>query len=118
MKLLVKLSFIIFLIFQGVSANESLIEVVSSAFGLLHGFGFASALMEIGLPQKERITALLFFNVGVEIGQLIFVVCLLSLGWLIHKAWKKSADIAGSKIVGYVIGSVSMMWLFQRVLSF
>ena len=92
--------------------------VVSSAFGLLHGFGFASALMEIGVPQNERIAALLFFNVGVEIGQLIFVAGLLLLAWLIMKVWKKSADIAWSKIIGYVIGSVSMMWLFQRVLSF
>jgi len=92
--------------------------VVSSSFGLLHGFGFASALMEIGLPQNERITALLFFNVGVEVGQLIFVAFLLTLAWFIRSLWKKSTEIVWSKLVGYTIGSVATMWLFQRVLTF
>ena len=46
---------------------------VSSSFGLLHGFGFASVLKEIGLPQTEIISSLLFFNIGVEIGQLLFI---------------------------------------------
>ncbi|KGJ88603.1 HupE/UreJ family protein [Colwellia psychrerythraea] len=50
---------------------------VSSSFGLLHGFGFASALMEIGLPETEIPLALLFFNIGVEIGQLAFVFALM-----------------------------------------
>ena len=45
---------------------------VSTSFGLLHGFGFAAVLREIGLPQTELPAALLFFNVGVEIGQVIF----------------------------------------------
>jgi hypothetical protein len=47
---------------------------VSSTFGLLHGFGFATVLSEIGLPQTEIPVALLFFNVGVEIGQIMFIV--------------------------------------------
>ena len=92
--------------------------LVSSSFGLLHGFGFASALMEIGLPQNERIVALLFFNVGVEIGQLIFVGFLLLMAWFIHLSYKRSKDIQWAKVISYMIGSVSMMWLFQRVLSF
>ena len=46
---------------------------VSSSFGLLHGFGFAAVLGETGLPQTEIPTALLFFNLGVEAGQIIFV---------------------------------------------
>ena len=92
--------------------------LVSSSFGLLHGFGFASALMEIGLPQTERVTALLFFNVGVEIGQLIFVALLLTAALIIKSIWRKSTEIKWSKLMGYTIGSVAMMWLFQRVLSF
>lgn len=92
--------------------------VVSSSFGLLHGFGFASALMEIGLPQQERVTALLFFNVGVEIGQLIFVVFLLAVTWLIHKTWKKSTMISWFKPASYFIGTVASMWLIERILAF
>lgn len=49
--------------------------LVASAFGLLHGLGFAGALTEIGLPETLQLPALLFFNLGVEVGQLIFVVC-------------------------------------------
>jgi hypothetical protein len=47
---------------------------VSASFGLLHGFGFASVLSDIGLPQTEIITSLLFFNVGVEMGQVLFLL--------------------------------------------
>lgn len=52
---------------------------VSSSFGLLHGFGFAAALADIGLPQTELITGLLFFNVGVEVGQVFFASAVLIL---------------------------------------
>jgi hypothetical protein len=47
--------------------------VVAFTFGLLHGFGFAGALSEVGLPQNAIPVALLFFNVGVEVGQLLFI---------------------------------------------
>jgi hydrogenase/urease accessory protein HupE len=92
--------------------------LVSSSFGLLHGFGFASALMEIGLPQQERIYALLFFNVGVEIGQLMFVSVLFAIIFVLNRIWKKSTDFKWDKIVAYVIGSIAMMWLIERVLVF
>ena len=52
--------------------------IVAFAFGLLHGFGFAGALHEIGLPQTDIPLALLFFNVGVEVGQLIFIAAVLA----------------------------------------
>ena len=55
--------------------------VVAFTFGLLHGFGFASALNEVGLPQSAIPVALLFFNVGVEIGQLFFVFLMLAMAW-------------------------------------
>src|SRR6202043_3030375 len=60
--------------------------LVAFSFGLLHGFGFAGALAEVGLPQHAIPVALLFFNVGVEIGQLIFVAGVLSLIWLLRCA--------------------------------
>ena len=92
--------------------------VVSSAFGLLHGFGFASALMEIGLPQKERITALLFFNVGVELGQLIFVAAVLSIGWIVKKVFIQDLLSKGETAIAYVIGSLAAFWLIERTYSF
>ena len=58
--------------------------LVAFSFGLLHGFGFAGALAEVGLPQHAIPVALLFFNVGVEIGQLVFVAAVLSLIWLLR----------------------------------
>jgi HupE / UreJ protein len=60
--------------------------LVAFSFGLLHGFGFAGALAGVGLPQHAIPVALLFFNVGVEIGQLIFVAGVLSLIWLLRYA--------------------------------
>lgn len=97
---------------------------VSVTFGLLHGFGFASALSEIGLPQTEIPTALLAFNVGVEIGQILFVATMLVVFWLIAKGLKVmqsgSADWL-QKIEGpmaYGIGSIAMFWTVERVYGF
>lgn len=91
---------------------------VSSSFGLLHGFGFASALMEIGLPENERVTALLFFNVGVEIGQLVFVLFLLTLAWLVKSVFKSIDFDRYIKLLSYVIGAIATMWLYQRIAIF
>ena len=92
--------------------------IVSSAFGLLHGFGFASALMEIGLPQKERIAALLFFNVGVEIGQLIFVFAVLTIGWIVKKMFTQDLLRKGETAIAYAIGTLAAFWLMERTYSF
>ena len=64
------------------SVNETQISTVavSTSFGLLHGLGFAAVLRDVGLPQTELPTALLFFNIGVEIGQILFVLALLATG--------------------------------------
>jgi hydrogenase/urease accessory protein HupE len=59
---------------------------VAFAFGLLHGFGFAGALFEVGLPEHEIPLALLFFNIGVEIGQLMFIAAVLAVIWLVRAA--------------------------------
>ena len=68
--------------------------LVAFSFGLLHGFGFAGALAEVGLPHHAIPVALLFFNVGVETGQLVFVAAVLSLIWLLRHAASQLADIA------------------------
>lgn len=91
--------------------------LVAMSFGLLHGFGFAGALTEIGLPQADIPLALLFFNVGVEVGQLMFVAAVLGVMWMIHKAkikWPTWAE----QIPAYSIGSLASFWFIQRTVSF
>lgn len=91
--------------------------LVALSFGLLHGFGFAGALSEIGLPQTEIPLALLFFNVGVEIGQLMFVAAVLVVQLFIRKIklkWPAWAE----QLPAYGIGSLAAFWFIQRALSF
>jgi len=91
--------------------------LVAFIFGLLHGFGFAGALSEVGLPQTEIPLALLMFNVGVEIGQLIFIsVVVVALKLSIHilkspQSWAKPATT-------YIIGGISAFWLIERINGF
>lgn len=88
--------------------------VVAFAFGLLHGFGFASALTSAGLPRAELPLALLGFNVGVEIGQLGFVVLVLLLERafrILEIRWPRWAEA----LPGYVVGSLGAFWTLQRV---
>ena len=96
---------------------------VSSSFGLLHGFGFAAVLRDIGLPQIELPTALLFFNVGVEIGQILFVVALLTgfvvlrpvLVRLLRSARDQQVHWSSlTSPASYVIGAVASYWLIDR----
>lgn len=87
--------------------------LVAFSFGLLHGFGFAGALAEVGLPQHAIPVALLFFNVGVELGQLVFVAAVLALGW----AWRRAAlpvPAAWARATAYVIGTISAFWAIER----
>ncbi|MGI9320775.1 MAG: HupE/UreJ family protein [Thiogranum sp.] len=90
--------------------------LVAFTFGLLHGLGFAGALSEIGLPQSEIPIALLFFNIGVEIGQLIFVVVVLILEWLMHQSRVTRWDWVQAMPV-YFIGTVATYWFIERTLS-
>jgi hypothetical protein len=87
--------------------------LVAFSFGLLHGFGFAGALSEIGVPQKAVPLALLFFNVGVEIGQLLFIAGVLALGWLVRRAALR-APAWWPRAAAYGIGSVAALWVVQR----
>lgn len=88
--------------------------VVAFAFGLLHGLGFAGALAEIGLPPAEIPQALLFFNLGVEVGQLLFVFAVLALLWLLGKLpvrWPVWLRLVPT----YAIGGVAMFWFIERL---
>ena len=91
--------------------------LVALCFGLLHGFGFAGALTEVGLPQSDIPLALLFFNVGVEVGQLIFVSGVLVVTWLIRKL-KFKWPVWMEQIPAYTIGSLAAFWFIQRTASF
>ena len=91
--------------------------LVALSFGLLHGFGFAGALAEVGLPQTAIPLALFSFNVGVEIGQLMFVaVVLLCIAGLrrLHVEWPEWAQ----RMPAYGIGSMAGFWVIQRIAEF
>jgi hydrogenase/urease accessory protein HupE len=93
--------------------------VVAFAFGLLHGLGFAGALAEVGLPENSIPLALLFFNVGVEIGQVFFILAVLAF-------YKGLMKLAGGRIdfsrlepvPVYFIGGVASYWVFERITGF
>jgi hydrogenase/urease accessory protein HupE len=89
--------------------------LVAFLFGLLHGFGFAGALAEIGLPKGEVTTALLTFNLGVEAGQLFVVLTAMLAFWMLRKL-KAQAVRPAQTVAAYAIGSVAAMWLVERVL--
>ncbi len=91
--------------------------IVAFVFGLLHGFGFAGALSEVGLPQADIPLALLMFNVGVEVGQLLFIGVVLLAIWL----WKLVIRIEPAwlpRTTAYVIGGMSSFWIISRVALF
>ena len=88
--------------------------VVAFAFGLLHGFGFASALTSAGLPRHELPLALVSFNVGVELGQLGFIALILALERsfrILEVRWPRWAEA----LPGYTVGSLGAFWTVQRV---
>jgi hydrogenase/urease accessory protein HupE len=89
---------------------------VSAVFGLLHGFGFAVVLQELGLPSAMKVQALLFFNIGVELGQLAFIV-MVSIVVLIVRHWMVTQARHQDRLaqwVVYSIGVCSAYWLFER----
>jgi hypothetical protein len=87
---------------------------IAFTFGLLHGLGFASALAEVGLPPQEIPLSLLAFNVGVEAGQLIFILALLSALWCASRLLRLPRPQL-LKVAGYGIGAFSALWLMERV---
>jgi len=90
--------------------------LIAFAFGLLHGFGFAAALAEIGLPTGEIPLALFTFNLGVEIGQLVIVGATL----LALAALRRAPAVVERRTVaasGYAIGALASAWLIERVVA-
>lgn len=90
--------------------------LVAFTFGLLHGFGFAGALAEIGLPQSEIPLALACFNIGVELGQLAFVGLMLCVIYLLHL--KRDWPVWLQKVPPYAIGTISAFWVIERIAGF
>jgi hydrogenase/urease accessory protein HupE len=90
--------------------------LIAFLFGLLHGFGFASALTSAGLPRSALPLALFTFNVGVEVGQLAFVLLVLAMQRAFRQLafeWGRLARMAP----GYAVGSLGAMWTIQRVVA-
>lgn len=102
--------------------------LVALVFGLLHGLGFAGALSEIGLPETAIPLALLFFNIGVETGQIVFVAAVLALLAGLARlgfprrvgaagdVWQTAASLALP--VAYVVGSMAAFWVIERTAGF
>ena len=101
-------------------AQPSLTErkpwLVAFLFGLIHGFGFAGALREIGLPETDVPTALLTFNLGVEAGQLLIIAVALALIALVAKLRPQSLRPA-TVTATYAIGTVASFWFIERIWS-
>ena len=87
--------------------------IVAFGFGLLHGFGFASALHDIGLPEDALPLALVSFNLGVEAGQIIFVAVVLAVSWL----WRRYASQLPAyayRAAPYIAGVTASFWFIER----
>jgi len=101
--------------------------VVACAFGLLHGFGFAGALREVGLPERDVPLALLLFNVGVEVGQLLFIAAavavLACVAYLLERRAPAESALWHTRPairtpVAYGVGSLAAFWMAQRIAAF
>jgi hypothetical protein len=89
---------------------------VAFSFRLLHGFGFAGALREVGLPEQAIPLALPCFNVGVEIGQLMFLAAVLPvIAWI---RCGRFASLAWARVPAYGIGGLAAFWTIERVAAF
>jgi hydrogenase/urease accessory protein HupE len=89
--------------------------LIAFLFGLLHGCAFAGALAEVGLPQEHIPLALFLFNVGVELGQLLFIAAASAVLWLATR-WIKSEPVWARRAVPYAIGVFSSYWFIERFL--
>ena len=88
--------------------------LIALAFGLLHGFGFSGALTSIGLSPENLPAALLFFNIGVELGQLCFVFLILALIWA-HRNLQVRFPSWSTTAVFYAIGTIGAYWFYSRL---
>lgn len=89
--------------------------LIVSSFGLLHGLGFASALGDLGVLHAERIPALFFFNIGVEIGQLLFVAVVAAIAYAARNSvWTPRFRMASI----WAIGALGGFWMVERIAGF
>lgn len=105
-------------IVMGHRGNRSLVHekpwLVAMLFGLVHGFGFAGALGELGLRSNDVPVALLFFNIGVEVGQLLFIALLLTIMAILRAVTRpRMAQLESG--FAYGLGGLAMFWFFERV---
>lgn len=91
--------------------------IVAFCFGLLHGLGFAGALREIGLPEQSIPLALLFFNLGVEAGQLLFIAAVLGVLHAFRRRLRNAPSWAW-RIPAYAIGTAASFWMIDRMAGF
>lgn len=92
--------------------------LMAGVFGLLHGLGFAGVLGEIGLPQTEVASALLGFNLGIELAQLLIVASVLPVTVILKKLrYKKisQARLSARPLPAYVMGALAVMWCIERI---
>ena len=98
--------------------------IISFSFGLLHGLGFAGALLDIGLPRTDVPLALLGFNLGVEAGQLLFIVVVVIAGWCLSRLLPSArrrltpAGGPGVAVLCYGIGGIASYWFVERLANF
>lgn len=123
---------VVFLAWEIVKDDETQLTfrypvAVSTSFGLLHGLGFAAVLRDIGLPQTQLPTALLFFNVGVEIGQVLFLLVLIAAFLVLRPVLRRLLRVDDEHGVkwaslttpaSYVIGGLASYWMFDRISGF
>jgi len=102
---------------EGLAARQP--WLVAFAFGLLHGLGFAGALAEIGLPANSIPLALMFFNVGVEIGQLLFIAAVLAAMRVLSRLAADRFELRRAAVIpAYIIGGIASYWVIERISNF
>ena len=89
--------------------------IIAFCFGLIHGFGFASVLTDLGLPQGSLLLALVAFNLGVELGQLAIVAVFLPIAYALRdtRLYRRAILVGGS----LVVAAIATLWLIERALN-
>jgi hypothetical protein len=83
-------------------------------FGLIHGFGFANVLLEVGLPQNRILSALFGFNIGVEVGQIAIVFMIALAGWVLLKLIPSLKVDLGKQLLSAILCGLGLFWFMQR----
>ena len=104
-----------FFLHKSTNNKNSLLIMITVLFGLIHGLGFGSYLISTGINSNNMITALLGFNLGVEIGQIIFVLTILSIIWVLLKL-RQNKIIELIKNISFIfVTTMGFFWFIQRL---